>query len=418
MKSPSWNRINAILEATKRNSLFKLLYKIPFAPSAYHYSLALLGALIYGFPSRKIRVVGVTGTKGKTTTLELINAGLEEAGKKTALLSSVRIKLDKKTEPNLLGNTQPGRFYAQNFIKEAVNKGCQYVLLEIGSEGVVRHRHRFIDFDRAAFVNIHPEHIESHGSFERYRNAKLKFFRYVRGALSKKEKKFFVNQDDANADLFIKAAGKYPVVLTTPTQKSLKMKGNFNRENAGVAEAILRSFDIPEEQIKSAFNKFAGVPGRMEYVQEEPFAVVVDYAHTPNSLEMVYKNLKPTENKMICVLGSAGGGRDKWKRPEMGLIASKYCAKIILTNEDPFDEDPLEILEEIKTGIPEEKKGKTEIVLDRGVAIKRAISLADKGDVVIITGKGSELSIRVKSGEKIPWSDVGVVRRVLGYTKQ
>jgi UDP-N-acetylmuramoyl-L-alanyl-D-glutamate--2,6-diaminopimelate ligase len=411
----SWTTLNAILEKAGSFPPFRTLYKLPWVPSAYHYLLAFVGALIYGFPSKKLKVIGVTGTKGKTTTLEFINAGLEEAGRKTALLSSARIKIDKDSKPNLLGNTQPGRFFAQYFMREAVKKGCEFVLLEVGSEGVVRHRHRFIDFDVAAFVNIHPEHIESHGSFEKYREAKLKFFRYARRS-SKKNKKFFVNQEDDSADYFIKAAGREEIVLAVKTTIPIRMFGEFNRENAGIAEAILRSFNIEDKVIEKAFREFNGVPGRMEYIQKEPFAVVVDYAHTPDSLEAVYKNLKPQKGKLICVLGSAGGGRDKWKRPKMGNIASQYCAKIILTDEDPFDEDPAQILEEIKTGIPDEQVQRIKIILDRKQAIQEAISLAISGDAVIITGKGSEPYLRVRGGEKIPWSDVGVAKEILEYT--
>jgi len=411
----SWTALNTILEGVKKFPPLRALYKLPWVPSVYHYCLAFIGALIYRFPSKKLKVIGVTGTKGKTTTLEFINAGLEMAGRKTALLSSVRIKVDKDSKPNLLGNTQPGRFFAQYFMREAVKKGCEVALLEIGSEGVVRHRHRFIDFDVAAFVNIHPEHIESHGSFEKYREAKLKFFRYVRRS-AKRNKKFFVNQDDKNADLFVRAAGREEVVLAVKTEIPLRMSGEFNRENAGLAEAILHSLGVADQIIERAFREFNGVPGRMEYVQREPFAVVVDYAHTPDSLEAVYKSLQPQGGKLICVLGSAGGGRDKWKRPKMGNIASQYCAKIILTDEDPFDEDPAQILEEIKAGIPDEQTQRLEIILDRRQAIQRAVSLAKNRDVVIVTGKGSEPYIRISGGEKIPWSDVGVAKEVLGYT--
>ncbi|MBU2101173.1 hypothetical protein KKH05_00380 [Patescibacteria group bacterium] len=418
MAISSWTIFNSILEGIKKFPLFKWLYKISWAPFVYHFVLALFGAVIYRFPSRKVKVIGVTGTKGKTTTLELINAGLEASGEKTALLSSLRIKIGEETKPNLSGNTQPGRFYVQYFIREAIKKECRYVLLEVGSEGVVRHRHRFIDFDIAAFVNIHPEHIESHGSFEKYREAKLSFFRYVGESWSKKDKKFFVNQEDRSADHFIKAAGNNDVILTTKTNKSLKMLGDFNLDNAGVAEAVLRNLGVDDEVIKKAFENFSGVSGRMEYVQKEPFAVVVDYAHTPDSLEAVYKNLKSEKGNLICVLGSAGGGRDKWKRPKMGSIAANYCTEIILTDEDPFDEDPMEIVEEIRVGMPEKRAKDAEIILDREQAIRRGISLAKKGDVVVITGKGSELSIRVKNGKKIPWSDVGVVRQILGYTNQ
>jgi UDP-N-acetylmuramoyl-L-alanyl-D-glutamate--2,6-diaminopimelate ligase len=411
----SWATLNTILERAKRFPPFRALYRIPWVPSAYHLVLAFVGALIYRFPSKKLVVIGVTGTKGKTTTLEFINAGLEAAGRKTALLSSIRIKIGGHSKPNLLGNTQPGRFYAQYFMREAIKNGCEFALLEVGSEGVVRHRHRFIDFDAAVFVNLHPEHIESHGGFENYRKAKLKFFRYVRRS-SKGDRRFFINQADKNADYFIKAAGQGKIIMTTKTEIPLRMSGEFNRENAGIAEAVLRSFGVKDTTIRKALGEFAGVPGRMEYVQRKPFAVVVDYAHTPDSLKAVYEDAKPRGGRLICVLGSAGGGRDKWKRPEMGKIAAQHCQKIILTDEDPFDESPGQILLEIKDGVLDAGFAPANVreVLDRGEAIRRAISSAHPGDAVVITGKGSESCVRVAGGRKIPWSDVAAVRRALG----
>jgi len=402
--------MNRILEALKRFPLFKLLYRLSFAPSLYHFTLALGGAIVYGFPSRRLTVIGVTGTKGKTTTIELINAGLEAAGEKTALLSSWRIKIAEKSELNVTGNTQPGRFYSQFFLREALRQGCKFALIEIGSEGVVRHRHRFINFDAAVFVNIHPEHIESHGSFERYRKAKLDFFRYVsRGG---KQKKFFINQDDPNADLFVEAAGGGEIILAGATELPLQVEGDFNRVNAGLAVAVLRAFGVAEGIISKALSGFRGVPGRMEFVVRSPFAVVVDYAHTPDSLEAVYRNLKKnTQGNLICVLGSAGGGRDKWKRPKMGAIAEEYCQSIYLTDEDPFDEEPMQILDEIEAGIKE--KNKVKKIIDRREAIRTALGLAKEGDVVVISGKGSEPYIRIDRGRRIPWSDVDVVKKII-----
>lgn len=385
--------------------------------SLYHLALAFAGALLYGFPSKKLKVIGVTGTKGKSTTLELVNAGLEAAGKKTVLSSSVRFKVGGKNVPNSTGNTMPGRGFLQKLMADGLKEGCEYALLEVVSEGVVQHRHRFIDFNAAAFVNLHPEHIEAHGGFENYRNAKLKFFKDIKKYSSKKDIRFFVNQDDENADYFINAVDRESVVLATRTNKDLKMKGDFNLQNAGIAEAILRFLEVSEEDIAKAFREFVGVPGRMEVVQETPFGIIVDYAHTPDSLEAVYASAKKIfKGDVIGVFGSMGslgplGGRDRWKRPKMGEIAERYCREIILTDEDPVDEEPAQILEEIAMGIKD--KGKVKKILDRRQAIGEALGLAREGDVVIISGKGSEPYIRVSKGKRIPWSDVGVVKELL-----
>ncbi len=193
------------------------------------------------------------------------------------------------------------------------------------------------------------------------------------------------------------------------------MAGDFNRENAAAAVAVGRVLGIHEDIIRSAIADFPGVPGRMEYIQKEPFSVIVDYAHTPDSLEMVYRTLKTDRSGLICVLGSAGGGRGKWKRPKFGEIASKYCKEIILTDEDPFDEDPTQILKEIKSGILNNKIQMSNVyeILDRKEAIRKAVSLASSGDTVIITGKGSEPYIRVRNGKRIPWLDRNAVLEIL-----
>lgn len=398
----------------------------------YHFFLPDIGALIYGYPSRKITVIGVTGTKGKTSVTELINAGFEKAGKRVAVLSSIRVKVAEESNPNH-GNSMPGRFAIQKFLKKAVDAGCEYVILEVTSEGVSQFRHRKIEFDAGVFINIHPEHIESHGSFEKYRRAKLNFFKYMSKRSKKTPKYFFVNLDDKNADHFIEAAqggqrGRRGqggiVVLFTKSDTESGLEGEFNKWNVGAAEAVLHTYNISQSQIEEAFEKFEGIPGRMETVVREPFRVVIDYAHTPDSLEQVYQTLSAQgpnvnghtyESRLICVLGSCGGGRDKWKRPKFGEIASVYCKEIILTDEDPYDENPAHILSEIKSGISNSEFPISNVheILDRKDAIEKAIGLAKKGDTVVITGKGSEKFIHVKNGKKIPWSDKETVLKIL-----
>ena len=405
-----------------------------FLKNIYHKILPLLGAVVYGFPSKKIVVIGVTGTKGKTTVTELINAGLEAAGYKTALNNSIRRKVGEASGSNK-GNSMFGRMYLQKFLREAVNTGCKYAIIEVTSEGVRQHRHERIEFDAAVFINIHPEHIESHGSFEKYREAKLEFFRYVKNYSKKPHKYFFVNHDDENSSHFIKVIEPADITYFSKSDLQSGLFGDFNKSNVGVAVAVLKKLGIKDEIINRGMANFKGVPGRMEFVQREPFAVVVDYAHTPESLEAVYQTLSVSRSnvngqssmvvapvaarKLICVLGSAGGGRDKWKRPEFGKIAERYCKEIILTDEDPYDENPESILEQIESGFSQTLNPKSETlknfwkILDRREAIKKAIELAKPGDVVIMTGKGSEKSIHVAGGKTIPWSDSSVALEAL-----
>ncbi len=395
--------------------------------------MPLLGAIVYRFPSKKIFVIGVTGTKGKTTVTELINAGLEGAGYKTALNNSIRRKVGDVSERSR-GNSMRGRMYLQEFLREAVNRACKYAIIEVTSEGVRQHRHERIEFDAAVFINIHPEHIESHGSFEKYREAKVEFFRYVKKYSKKPHKYYFINRDDENSRYFAAAAAPAEALakegetadITYFSKSELPsgMVGEFNKSNVGAAVAVLQKLGIKDESIAKAMSDFKGVPGRMEFVQREPFGVVVDYAHTPDSLESVYKALSGKESgvkgqmyepKLICVLGSAGGGRDKWKRPKFGEIASRYCKEIILTDEDPYDEDPTQILKEIESGISNDefRISNVDKILDRREAIRKAIRLAKPGDAVVITGKGSEKVIHVAGGKTIPWSDYSVALEVL-----
>ncbi len=421
--------------------------------SIYHWVLAWVGGFIYGHPSRRIFVIGVTGTKGKSTTIEFLSAILEAAGKKTALSSTVRRKVLNEEKRNTSGNSMPGRFFLQGFLKKAVKAGAEYALIEVTSQGVIQHRHRFIDWDAAFLTNLAPEHIEAHGSFENYRAAKVSFFEYLARS-RKKEKYFFVNGNDSNAEYFVKAgeriSGGRVFIYTkekflgeclkngldlTSREKRRAVNnwlwGDFNLDNAAAGLAFAGSQKISWPVARKAITEFGGLIGRLEFVQREPFAVVVDGAHTPDSLEKVYQNLRPEVlyglpgqgapgGKLICVLGSAGGGRDKWKRPEMGKIAARYCDAVVLTDEDPYDEDPSQILAEIKSGISNFQFPISNLyeILDRKEAIKKAISLAEKNDAVVATGKGSEMSIHIAHGKTIPWDEKETIKEALNSLKK
>jgi len=401
--------------------------------SCYHFLWSFLGALFFGFPSKKIFVLGLTGTKGKSTVLELINAILEAAGKKTVLLSSIRIKIGEQSQKNYLDNTMPGRAFIQSFLRQAVKASCDYALIEVTSQGILQHRHRFINWGAALFTNLAPEHIEAHGGFENYRKAKGDFFKYVVRQKSSSPKLIFINQDDSNSRYFIEAAkGPNSKIILYSEKDILNSKfyilnSLLYPENIAAAVSFCRAIGIDNEIIKKAIEDFPGVPGRMEIIQKEPFIVIIDYAHTPDSLEKAYQAIsskfKIQNSKFICVFGSAGGGRDKWKRPKMGEIAGKYCGEIILTNEDPYSENPLQIINDIENGFSQIPNSKFQIlnsyykILDRKEAIKKAISLAKKGDIVIITGKGCEPWLHLEKGKKIPWDERKIVEELIKETK-
>ena len=393
-----------------------------FVFSIYHYILALTGAVIYGFPSRKLIVIGVTGTNGKTTVVHLITEILEKSGQKVASLSSIRFKINDKEWKNMLKMTMPGRFKLQKFLKDAVKANCKYVVLEITSEGIKQFRHKFIDFDGAVFTNLTKEHIEAHKGFENYKKAKGKLFRAL--AKSEKKNKFVVlNASDKHSEYFSKLAGdvkKYYYSLKDLEKIKLQtsLLGEFNKYNALAAYCTGLALGIDKNKILEVLKNAKNIPGRMELVISEPFKVYVDYAHTPDSLEKVYQTIRnfqfPISNfQLICVFGSCGGGRDKWRRPEMGKIAAEYCDKIILTNEDPYDENPSQILSEIKSGIQDTRYKIQDTIfeiLDRRKAINKALSLAKENDIVIITGKGCEPWICLAHGRKMEWDDRRIVR--------
>ena len=373
--------------------------------SIYHFKLALLGAFLYGFPGKNkdLKIIGITGTSGKSTTVDFITRILEEAENKVASISSVRFKVAEKEWENKYKMTMPGRFVIQKFLRQAVNAKCNYVVLEVTSEGIRQSRHRFINFDMAVFTNLSKEHIESHGSFENYRNAKLKLFKVAKNI-------HVINLDDKNAKYFLDIPAKQKITFSHKDKEKYKLNlnllGDFNILNALAAVFMAKAYGVDFQTCKIALEKVKTMSGRMEVVLQDP-KVIVDYAHTPDQLEAVYKSFEG--KNLVCVLGSCGGGRDKWKRPILGEIAKKYCKEIFITNEDPYDENPTDIINQVA-----ETAGNNAVkILDRKEAIKKAVKTAKQGDVVIITGKGSEPWMCIAGGKKIPWDDRQIAKEAL-----
>lgn len=394
-----------------------------FFQPAYHYSLALLAALIYRFPSRKIKVIGVTGTKGKSTTTEIINALLEEAGYTTTLSNTIRYKVATDSTDNKFKMSMPGRFFVQRLIRKAVNAKCDFVILEMTSQGTLQYRHKFIDLDAFVFTNLTPEHIDSHGSFENYAAAKVKIACEM--IHSKKENTTIIaNGDDREAHRFLACESDKKITYSIKDAEPYEVKsegidftlggkkvhsplsGLFNLYNILAAISCARNFGVSDDIISRSIEKFDGVKGRVERINAgQDFSVVVDYAHTPDSLEKLYQVFETSRN--ICVLGGTGGGRDNWKRKEMGRIADSYCEEIILTDEDPYDEDPDKIVSDVAEGIKDQEPT---IIMDRRIAIAEALKRAKTGDTVLITGKGTDPYIMGPNGTKTPWSDAQIAR--------
>ena len=397
-----------------------------FFQPAYHYLLSITGAVLYRFPSKKLIVIGITGTKGKSSTAELVNSILEKAGYKTALLSTIRFKIGDTSTRNTLKMTMPGLFFVHKFLRDSVSEKCTHAVIEMTSEGVKQFRHKYIDLDALIFTNITPEHIESHGSFEKYLEAKLK----LRDALensSKNNTAIIANLDDEHGKDFLEVsrAKKIPFSLNevTYTQSDdgldvvyknehmkSKLEGIFNVENILASIKLAEHLGISLQDIKIGLEDVSLIRGRVEHVNiGQSFDVVVDYAHTPDSLEKLYKTFE--HEKKICVLGNTGGGRDTWKRPEMGRIAETYCDTVILTNEDPYDENPKKIIEDMKSGMGKEPH----IFMNRREAIREAFTSAKDlpKAIVIISGKGTDPYIMEANGKKTPWDDVAVAKEEL-----
>lgn len=400
----------------------KKLYR--FFQPAYHYLMAMTGAIIYRFPSKKLFIIGVTGTKGKSSTVEIINAILEQAGFKTALSNTIRFKNGEKSKPNMYKMSMPGRFFMQKFLYDAVKNHCTHAVIEITSEAARQYRNKFIDLDIFVFTNLAPEHIESHGSYEAYRNAKISIAKELVHS-GKPLKAMVINSDDEEAKHFL--------ILPIKTKFSYSLKeidayhedknglrfiykkqlftspliGKFNAYNILAGIKVGEEMGIKLDIIHDAIAEFGNISGRAEHIDcGQNFEVIVDYAHTPNSLEALYQAFDHAK-KIISVLGNTGGGRDTWKRPEMGLLADKYADHIILTNEDPYDEDPLKIVNDIKKAIHNKP---CEIIMDRREAIAKALSFATENDAVLITGKGTDPYIMGPNGSKVPWSDAAVTK--------
>ncbi|MFH1769410.1 MAG: UDP-N-acetylmuramoyl-L-alanyl-D-glutamate--2,6-diaminopimelate ligase [Parcubacteria group bacterium] len=415
-------------ESSALESILRFLKKlIPgpvfrFIQPFYHKALALTGAVWYGFPSRGMKIIAITGTKGKSTTVYMTARVFEACGKKVAAIGSLGFKILDREWPNNLHMTMPGRTKLQRFLRRAKDAGVKYVILEATSEGMAQGRLYGIPIDCAVLTNIHKEHIESHGGFEQYIEAKRYLFK-------KTKRIHIINTDNERKNDFRNIPAKETYffgmenggVNQKELNLKLKLEGDFNIYNALAALSIAKTYDLDMERAQEAIEDIDRVAGRMEYIEAgQNFDFIVDYAHTPESLEAVYKILKSKNSefsKLICIFGSDGGGRDTWKRPIMGRIASQYCDEIILTSENPYDTDPNEIADEIEAGMEERKGLIVKRIIDRDGAMREAIKDAYKGDTIVITGKGTEDSIVVADGKKIPWLDSKEAKRAIQDAK-
>lgn len=403
-------------------------------------ALSVVAANFYGHPSHQLRVIGVTGTNGKTTTTHLIRAILEEAGLKTSIIGTLYARVGDNTMD--FGHTTPEAPEIESFMRTSLDSGAHYTVMEVSSHALDLYRVDEIDFNVAVFTNLTQDHLDYHNSMENYKAAKQKLFAMIP---PKEGNLTVVNADDRYANDFIQAAktsvltyainhesdvkainvksslkGSSFTVCYKDQTFNIKMKliGLFSVYNTLAAIAVALAEGVNPNIIKKVLEKVEGVPGRFEQVDAgQDFTVVVDYAHTPDGLENILRTGRElTENRLITVFG-CGGDRDRSKRPLMGKVAASYSDFCVVTSDNPRSEEPEAIIADIVPGLDKVKDSRYAIISDRREAIRHAIYLARKGDLVIIAGKGHETYQLVKD-KVLEFDDKKVAIEVLkGLTK-
>ncbi|GDX62696.1 UDP-N-acetylmuramoyl-L-alanyl-D-glutamate--2,6-diaminopimelate ligase 1 [Candidatus Saccharibacteria bacterium] len=433
----------------------KTLKKVvqPIVPKSlinfFHYTESIAAAQKYKKPSEQMIVIGIVGSKGKTTTANMLWSILSADGHKVGLIGTANIRYGNKEEMNPYHMTMPGAFVMQKILAKMASMKCKYVIMEVPSEGQTQYRHIGINFDVLVFTNVTKELMAAHDFsmetlhkhnkrvFKRLTHSRRKTIDLARtpkmiiaNTDNKHAKDYLIFQADKKLTFGTKADADYKITDVQDTQNGIsfdingtsykvKILGKINAINAAGAIATASALGANKKAITSGLSKLPTIPGRMEVIEgKQPFTVVVDYAHEQASMTALMnsaKDMKPKGAKVITLLGAEGGGRDSAKRPEMGEICAKGSDIIILSNVDPYEDDPMDIINDIKKGANKAgaKEGKSMfIVPDRREGIRKALQLAKKDDLVLITGKGAEQSI-VIGGKSSPWDDRMAVKEEL-----
>lgn len=415
----------------------------------YHRILSWLAAAWYGNPSEKLIVIGVTGTNGKTTTSYLIAKVLEAMGDQTGCTTTAIFKIGTKEWLNDTKMTMLGRFRLQKMLRDMVKAGCRYAVVETSSQGIVQNRHKNINYDVTVFTNLTPEHVEAHGGFENYKNAKIALFRHaassarkvlngirvpkvaVLNRMSEHAKDFVIDGLDSvvwygiGEGEGVVAKDLRPEAWGTSFsvdghRATINLPGGSNVENATAAIAVATTLGLPIEPVMKKLSSISGLPGRFERIDEgQSFTVLIDYAVEPVAMGKLYETIQTMPHRrVIHVLGSCGGGRDISRRPILGKMAAEHAQLVIVTNEDPYDDDPKKIIEDVAAGARSAgiSSDALRMIEDRKQAITTAIRDAKEGDIVLITGKGCEQGMMVAGGKKLPWDDREVARAAIRAT--
>ncbi len=422
-----------------------------FAKRAYHKVRGSLAAAKYGFPARKMIVVGITGTKGKTSTGNFIWSVLTAGGYKTGLISSANFRIGDMEESNPHHMTMPDPFLIQAKLREMLDAGIEAVCMEMTSEGMKQYRHTGIPVDIAIFTNLTPEHLSSHkGDFEVYKAAKTPLFKrslsHPKKIIGGKtiSRTIIANADSEHAEYYLQfpADQKITYGITSGDIRAtaiieektgtrfiveggkmhLSIPGIFNVYNALPAWIVGTLMGVSLDDIRRGLDTLAVIPGRMESIDEgQDFTVIVDYAHEPASMGALLRaagSLKDKDGKIILLTGVIGGGRES--RVPLARLGAEKADILIITNEDPYDEDPKALIEELADAAVEAGKriGHDLFpVIDRREAIRKALSLASAGDIVLISGKGAEETMITSSGP-VPWNERAIVRELVRESRE
>ena len=411
----------------------------------YHYVRGVIAFWMSGNPARDMIVIGITGTKGKTTTTNLIAKWLQKAGKKVAMFSTVNISINGETEDNNMKMTTPSPFFLWNWLREARDAGCEYAVIETSSHALFYHRVHGLRYDAAVLTNIAQDHLDLHKTMDNYVDTKLQLFKnlYKNGIQKWIRKIGVVNIDSEYSDRFLSkdivvdnlyTVGFSPSaqiraenVVTTdfatefdvriPSNQfhlTSRLPGNFNISNILCAVAVLMSQKIDVTTIQALIGEFACVPGRLEEISNSRWAkIYVDYAHTEESLQSVLRTLREMKNtKRIITVFGATGDRDRTKRPKMGKVVDDMSDIVILTDDDTYTEDSLRIIRDVTEGISRKEGEWFWVIPSREDAIRTALIMLHPGDVLIVAGKGAE-TVQVTQQWPIPWNDRKVIEKIL-----
>ncbi len=417
-----------VAEVIPENKLDHVVY---VAVKKSTYALAVMSANFYDNPSKGIKLIGITGTNGKTTCVTLLHDLFSNLGYESGLLSTVINKIGDKELPST--HTTPNPMELNRLLREMIDNGCEFCFMEVSSHAIHQDRIAGLKYDIAGFTNITHDHLDYHKTFKEYIQVKKMFFDGLSSTA-----RAIVNIDDVNGNVMVqntraviksfalKNIADYKVKILENSFSGLvlnidnqdvwtRLIGGFNAYNLILVYAIASELGLDSLEVLTGMSKLKSVEGRFEYLKsDKQIIAIIDYAHTPDALKNVLNTIDSvrTKNEKVITVVGCGGDRDKAKRPKMARIAAENSDKIILTSDNPRSERPEVIIDEMKAGVPAERTARVMSVTDRMEAIKVACALAEEGDIVLVAGKGHEKYQEI-NGERLPFDDLEIVKETL-----